>query len=178
MDKDSAITPVKTFTRIHLTPSTKEFLCIIHGENIDNCNYRLRLFQTDTKTSHCLLLEKHLKVILNKDECAAHVCRTCIRRFVLVENKLNYLKDQFESTKQKLQTSHGKQAKKRIQTRSEPSSKKTLFVENGANDCSGSKSEVNYFRRSIRTHYKTCLYNFDRLTPHYFLVKYVYSSLH
>ena len=34
------MTPVKTFTRIHLTPSTKEFLRIVCGEKIENAQYR------------------------------------------------------------------------------------------------------------------------------------------
>ena len=56
MDKDTSKTPVKTFTRIHLTPSTKEYLCIVCGDNIENNNYRLKLFQKDVKTSHCILI--------------------------------------------------------------------------------------------------------------------------
>ena len=127
MDKDISSTPVKTFTRIHLTPSTKECVCIIHGELIENCNYRLKLFQKDTKTSHCLLLEKWLKESICKEDCATHVCKACIRKFVQVEKKLNLLKGQFESTKQNLEVTHGKQAKKRLQSITEPCSKKTLF---------------------------------------------------
>ena len=38
---DKTVTLVKTFTRIHLTPSTKEFLCIVCGEKIENAQYRL-----------------------------------------------------------------------------------------------------------------------------------------
>ena len=37
------MTPVKTFTRIHLTPSTKEFLCIVCDEKMENAQYRLKL---------------------------------------------------------------------------------------------------------------------------------------
>ena len=39
---NNTVTPFKTFTRIHLTPSTKEFLCIVCGEKIENAQYRLR----------------------------------------------------------------------------------------------------------------------------------------
>ena len=46
------MTPVKTFTRIHLTPSTKEFLCIVCGEKIENAQYRLILLNKDVKTSY------------------------------------------------------------------------------------------------------------------------------
>ena len=45
------VTPVKTFTRIHLTPSTKEFLCIVCGKKIENAQYRLKLLNIDVKTS-------------------------------------------------------------------------------------------------------------------------------
>ena len=46
------MTPVKTFTRIHLTPSTKEFLCIACDEKIENAQYRLKLLNKDVKTSY------------------------------------------------------------------------------------------------------------------------------
>ena len=46
------MTPVKTFTRIHLTPSTKEFLRIVCGEKIENAQYRLKLLNKDVKTSY------------------------------------------------------------------------------------------------------------------------------
>ena len=46
------MTPVKTFTRIHLTPSKKEFLCIVCGEKIENAQYRLKLLNKDVNTSY------------------------------------------------------------------------------------------------------------------------------
>ena len=48
---DKTVTHVKTFTRIHLTPSTKELLCIVCGEKIENAQYRLKLLNKDVKTS-------------------------------------------------------------------------------------------------------------------------------
>ena len=46
------MTLVKTFTRIHLTPSTKEFLHIVCGEKIENAQYRLLLLNKDVKKSY------------------------------------------------------------------------------------------------------------------------------
>ena len=46
------MTPVKTLTRIHLTPSTKEFLRIVYGEKIENTQYRLKLLNNNVKTSY------------------------------------------------------------------------------------------------------------------------------
>ena len=46
------MTPVKTLTRIHLTPSTKVFLRIVCGEKIENAQYRLKLLNKDVKTSY------------------------------------------------------------------------------------------------------------------------------
>ena len=49
------MTPViKTFTRMHLTQSTKEFLRIVCGEKIENAQsqYRLILLNKDVKTSY------------------------------------------------------------------------------------------------------------------------------
>ena len=42
----------KTFKRIHLTPSTKEILCIVCGEKIENAQYRLKLLNKDVNTSY------------------------------------------------------------------------------------------------------------------------------
>ena len=46
------MTPVKTFTRVHLTPSTKEFLRIVCGEKKENAQYILKLLIEDVKTSY------------------------------------------------------------------------------------------------------------------------------
>ena len=54
---------VDTFTRVHLGPPTKEIICIICGEDLYNWNKRIRLFRKETKTSHCYLLEKQLRII-------------------------------------------------------------------------------------------------------------------
>ena len=61
-----AATPVKTLTRLQLTPTTKQYVCIIYGENIHNKNYILKLFHKNIKTSHCHLLEKHLSVLVSQ----------------------------------------------------------------------------------------------------------------
>ena len=127
MDRDKTVTPVKTFTRIHLTPSTKEFLCIVCGEKIENAQYRLRLLNKDVKTSHCLLLEKLMNITVPTTHFTDHICRACARKLSYVENKLNELKDMFRSTQQKLESSHGKTSKKRLLNQSEAGSKKTLF---------------------------------------------------
>ena len=120
-------TPVKTFTRVHLTPTTKEYVCIICGGSIHNRNYRLRLFNKETKTSHCELLEKHLQVTVSKSACTDHVCRQCVRKLTIVENKVSELKDMHIITMGRLQSSHGTKSKKRLSTDTDPSSKKTLF---------------------------------------------------
>ena len=76
---------MKTITRLHLTPTTKEYVCIICGENIQNKAYRLKLFHKDEKTtSHCLLLEKHLNVSISNSVSTDHVCRSCIRKLTSV----------------------------------------------------------------------------------------------
>ena len=127
MDKNTSKTPVKTFTRIHLTPSTKEYLCIVCADNIENSNYRLKLFHKNAKTSHCVLIEKYLNVFITKDGFTSHVCKTCIRKFVTVENKVSALKEKFDATVQKLKSTHGKQSQKRLITNPDSTSKKSLF---------------------------------------------------
>ena len=108
-------TPVKTFTRVHLTPTTKEYVCIICGGNIQNKNYRMRLFNKETKTSHCNLLEKHLQVTVSKSVCTDHVCRQCVRKLTTVENKVSELKDMHRITMGRLQSSHGTNQRKDFQ---------------------------------------------------------------
>ena len=126
MDGNKTVTPVKTFTRIHLTPSTKEYLCIVCGEKIENAHYRLKLFNKDVKTSHCLLLEKLMNITVSTN-FTDHICRACARKLSHVENKLTELKDKFIATQQKLESSHGKTSKKRLLNQSEAASRKSLF---------------------------------------------------
>ena len=67
-----AATPVKTITRLQLTPTTKQHICIICGQNIINKNYRLKLFHKNEKTSHCHLLEKHSNVLVSQSGSTDH----------------------------------------------------------------------------------------------------------
>ena len=122
-----AETPVKTFTRLHLTPSTKQYVCIICGGNIQNVNYRMRLFHKETKTSHCHLLERHLNVAVSQQVCTDIVCRSCVRKLTSIDNKVSELKSMYDATLERLQATHGKKSKKRLSTDPDPSSKKTLF---------------------------------------------------
>ena len=62
MDRDKTVTPVKTFTRKHLTPSTTEFLCIVCGEKKENDQYRLKLLNKDVK-HHILRKTQHTHLI-------------------------------------------------------------------------------------------------------------------
>ena len=112
---------------MQLTPSTKEYICIICGESIPKTEYRLRLFRKDKKTSHCLLLEKHLKVSVSQSVCTDHVCRACVRKLTNLENKVSQLKEKCDATSERLQVSHGKTTQKRMLTDQGPRSKKTLF---------------------------------------------------
>lgn len=106
-----AATPVKTITRLQLTPTTKQYVCIICGENILNKNYRLKLFHKDAKTSHCHLLEKHLNVSVSQSASTDHVCRCCIRKLSSLENKVSELKEKYSVTLERLQASYGKKSK-------------------------------------------------------------------
>ena len=111
-----AATPVKTITRLQLTPTIKQHICIICGENILNKNYRLKLFHKDEKTSHCHVLEKHLNVLVSQSASTDHVCRSCVRKLCSLENKVSNLKEKYSATLERLQASHGKKSKKRLLT--------------------------------------------------------------
>ena len=93
-----AATPVKTITRLRLTPTTKQYVCIICGENVHSKNYRLKLFRKDVKTSHCHLLEKHLNVLVSQSTSTDHVCRSCTRKLRSIENKVLELKEKNNAT--------------------------------------------------------------------------------
>ena len=78
-------------------------------------------------TSHWVLIEKYLNVFITKDGFTSHVCKTCIRIFVAVENKVAALKEKFDATVQKLKSTHGKQSQKRLITNPDSTSKMSLF---------------------------------------------------
>ena len=124
----STKTPTKVLSRVHLTPTSKRILCVICGKQCKNKYDRLLLFNKDSKTSHCVLIEKHLHVeILSSVSYADHVCRSCIKKSVTIENNLSKLVHTFNATRESLETSHGKQSKKRMCSDSEPTSKRPLF---------------------------------------------------
>ena len=127
-------TPTKVLSRIHLTPTSKRILCVICGKQCENKHERLLLFNKGSKTSHCALIEKHLRIeILSSASNADHVCRNCIRKLVTIENNLSKLVNTFNATRENLQEKYGKYSKKRMFGDSEPTSKRPLFSTPGAN---------------------------------------------
>ena len=157
-------TPVKTITRLHLTPTTKEYVCIICRENIQSKNYRLKLFHKDVKTSHCHLLEKHLNVSVSHSVSTDHVCRSCVRKLSSIDNKISELKVKYESTLERLQASHGKTSKKRLLAENDPSSRKSLFSPESSVLQDHTVSTI-YEPR----HEKTCFFKMQKQRPFYYL---------
>ena len=147
MDKNTSNTPVKTLTRIHLISSTKECLCIVCGDNIENSNYRVKLFHKDAKTSHCVLIEKYLSVFITKDEFTSHVCQTCFRKFVTVEKKVCALKEKFDATLQKLKSTHERQSQKRLMTNPDSTSKNSPLKPRENNE--NIRTSMSYMRVNI-----------------------------
>ena len=87
-----AATPVKTLTRLQLTPTTKQYVCIIYGENIHNKNYILKLFHKNIKNiSLSSIGETFERFSISVDQ-HNHVCRSCIRKLTSLENKVSELK--------------------------------------------------------------------------------------
>ena len=121
----STQTPTKELSRVHLTPISKRILCVICGKQSKNKYERLLLFNKGAKTRHCELIEKHLQVeILRAVSYSDHVCRNCIRKLVTIENSVLNFVSTFNETRENLETSHGRQSKKR---NTEPSSKRPLL---------------------------------------------------
>ena len=124
----STQTPTKELSRVHLTPTSKRILCVICGKQSKNKYERLLIFNKGAKTSHCALIEEHLRVeILSSVSYSDHVCRNCIRKLVTIENSVLKLVSTFNETRESLETSHGRQSKKRMSSDSEPSSKRPLL---------------------------------------------------
>ena len=102
-------------------------IIVLHGIKHSKLE-RLRLFHKDSKTSHCDLIEKHLQIkILSSASYVDHVCRNCIRKLVTIENNVSKLVHTINATREILETTHGKQSKKRMFSDSEPTSKRPLF---------------------------------------------------
>ena len=53
-------TPIKEYTNIQYTPTTKKRLCVLCGKREENDNYRVRLFKNEKKSEACDLVEKLL----------------------------------------------------------------------------------------------------------------------
>ena len=109
-------------------PTSKRMLCVICGKQCKNKYERLLLFSKGSKTSHCKLIEKQLRVeVLSSVSYADHVCRSCIRKLATVENNLSKIVHTFNATRESLETTHRKQSKSRMCLDSEPTSERPLL---------------------------------------------------
>lgn len=123
-------TPEKSFTYIEYTPTTKQLVCVLCGNKIDTREYRRKLYHSGGKSEFCLLIEKHLDIIILEDLHTDILCRKCLREIQKIEKIVATLKDSYNKTLESLKKTHGKQKSKRqLSDDSCVTKRKTLFPE-------------------------------------------------
>ena len=61
-------TPRKTQIHVQLTPSTKQFTCIICGERKNNPKERQKIMKVSSKTELYVLIEKLLQIHITEED--------------------------------------------------------------------------------------------------------------
>ena len=108
-------TPTKVLRRVVLTPTTKQCLCIVCGQNIADVKNRIRLTakaKGAEKPSALADLEQFLLSQIEEPYLTI-ICRSCHAKIVTANKKRSALISQFESTKKRVERSHGVLAAKR-----------------------------------------------------------------
>ena len=123
-------TPKKTQIHIQLTPSTKQFMCIVCGEKKNDKKDRQKIIKGSTRTDLYDLIEKLLQIHITQEGHSDICCRSCVGRCMTVEKSLSKFKGSYESTREKLLRTHGHTTVKRAVTESGGQRKrKALFVD-------------------------------------------------
>ena len=125
---DSA-TPTKETIVIKLTPTTKQFMCILCGEVKHNRKDRHKLESAKgTETDLFILIERLIGIKISPDGHSGMCCRTCALRLQTINRSLEKFKETYTSTQQRLEETHGHKVTKRLSSdRTGPSKRKALF---------------------------------------------------
>ena len=97
-------TPTKTITRSSISPNSKTSICAVCLENVQNFDYRRKLFSGVEKTKACINLEIIVGAQIDKETgCNTDiVCRNCDRRNDNLVKKILNIRDTFYSSQSKL----------------------------------------------------------------------------
>ena len=97
-------TPTKTITRSSISPNSKTSICAVCFENVQNFDYRRKLFSGVEKTKACINLEIIVGAQIDKETgCNTDiVCRNCNRRNDNLVKKILNIRDTFYSSQSKL----------------------------------------------------------------------------
>ena len=93
-------TPKKTQVHIQLTPSTKQFMCIVCGERKNDKKDRQKIIKGSTRTDLYDLIEKLLQIHITQEGHSDICCRSCVGRLMTVEKSLSKFKSSYESTRE------------------------------------------------------------------------------
>ena len=131
------ITPKKPYIHVQLTPSTKQFTCVLCGERKTNAKDRQKLVKDGEKTDLYHLIEKLLRITITEEGHSDMCCRNCAGRLTTIEKSLIKFKESYEATRSKLTSTHGHKVYKRSSTEQGGQSKRALsFSQPGTStDC-------------------------------------------
>ena len=122
-------TPVKETVVIKLTPTTKQFTCILCGENKQNRKDRQKLEHADgTPTNVHILIEKLISIRITSDSHSTMCCRPCGLRLQTIDKSLEKFKQTYSSVQKLHKQTHGQKVIKRMTSEHPMSTKrKALF---------------------------------------------------
>ena len=97
-------TPTKTITRSSISPNSKTSICAVCFENVQNFDYRRKLFSGVEKTKACINLEIIFGAQIDKETgCNTDIVRrNCDRRNDNLVKKILNIRDTFYSSQSKL----------------------------------------------------------------------------
>lgn len=121
-------TPTKETITVKLTPTTKQFMCILCGETKQNRKDRHKLERDGTGTDLYVLIEKLIGIKITAACHSDMCCRTCALRLKTIDRSLEKIKETYSSVQKRLEQTHGHKMTKRMSSDLGGSSKrKALF---------------------------------------------------
>ena len=104
---DKETIPTKVYSRLDISPASKNRICVICSLSVENADVRRRLFcpssQNWQKTKACLSLEFLLGVELDRNSVLTDIiCRKCFDRNETLVKKIVNVREGFECSKKKL----------------------------------------------------------------------------
>ena len=116
----AGLTPTKSFSRITLTPKSKNSICLQCGDQIDNADKRRKLFDGGEKTQICKNLDR-IFALGSPDSCVSDqivyfsniICRNCSDKNITLLKKVDHTHKVIIDTQVRLTKERGKTVTKR-----------------------------------------------------------------